>query len=115
MGVGAALIAGKRWGTRRSACCWGKVPFGSAWRLRQPFGGLAATRGCASRAMITIRTEGSLEPMHLKSRRRFVVAAGVPTVLALTVGGLLVTQGADASHTIAINVDASQSLGVVPS
>jgi hypothetical protein len=65
--------------------------------------------------MITIRTEGSPEPMHRKSRRRFVVAAGVPTVLALTVGGLLVTQGADASHTIAINVDASQSLGVVPS
>lgn len=53
--------------------------------------------------------------MHRKSRRRVILAAGIPTVLALTAGGLLVTQGADASNTIAINVNASQSLGVVPS
>lgn len=49
------------------------------------------------------------------SRRRFVVAAGVPAALALTVGGFLVAQGAKASNTIAIDVNAAQSLGTVSS
>ncbi|MFC5910551.1 cellulose binding domain-containing protein [Streptacidiphilus monticola] len=53
--------------------------------------------------------------MHRKSRRRVVFAAGVATVLALPIAGLLVTQGADASNTVAINVNASQNLGIVPS
>jgi hypothetical protein len=47
------------------------------------------------------------------SRRRFVVAAGVPAVLALTVGGFLAAQSAKASNTIAIDVNATQSLGTV--
>jgi hypothetical protein len=47
------------------------------------------------------------------SRRRFAVAAGVPTMLALTVSGLLVAQGAKASNTIAIDVNAAQRLGTV--
>lgn len=47
------------------------------------------------------------------SRRRFVVAAGVPAVLALTVGGFLAAQGAKASNTIAIDVNAAQNLGTV--
>jgi hypothetical protein len=47
------------------------------------------------------------------SRRRFVVAAGVPAVLALTVGGFLVAQGANATNTIAIDVDAAHQLGTV--
>jgi len=51
--------------------------------------------------------------MHRKSRRRVMVAAGVPTVLALTVGGFLAAQGADASNTTAIDVNATQSLGTV--
>lgn len=47
------------------------------------------------------------------SRRRFVVAAGVPAVLALTAGGFLLAQGAKASNTIAVDVNAAQSLGTV--
>ena len=48
------------------------------------------------------------------TRRRFVVAAGVPAVLALTAGGFLLAQGAKASNAIAINIDAAKSLGTVP-
>jgi hypothetical protein len=74
----------------------------------------AAHWGCArSSAMIIIRTEGLLTPMLRISRRRFVVATGVPVALALAVGGFLAAQGAKASNTIAIDVDATQSLGIV--
>ncbi len=48
------------------------------------------------------------------SRRRFVVATTGPAVLALTVGGFLVAQGAKASNAINVTVDASSSLGTVP-
>jgi alpha-L-arabinofuranosidase len=63
--------------------------------------------------MKNIRTEGPAEPMPRISRRRFAVAAGVPAVLALTAGGFLLAQGAKASSTIAIDVNAAQSLGTV--
>jgi hypothetical protein len=63
--------------------------------------------------MIIIRTEGCPVPMLRISRRRFVVAAGVPAVLALTAGGLLLAQGAKASNTITIDVNATRSLGTV--
>jgi len=79
------------------------------------FRGLRPTLGRArSRAtLIVIRTEGLLTPMLRISRRRFAVAAGVPVALALTAGGLLLAQGAKASNTIAIDVNATQSLGTV--
>jgi hypothetical protein len=49
------------------------------------------------------------------SRRRFIVAAGAPAVLALAVSGILVAQGAKASNTIVIDVNAAKNLGAVPS
>jgi hypothetical protein len=49
------------------------------------------------------------------SRRRFVVAATGPAVLALIAGGFLVAQGAKADNTIAVEVNAGSSLGTVPS
>jgi hypothetical protein len=49
------------------------------------------------------------------SRRRFAVAAGVPAVLALTAGGFLLAQGAKASNTISVDVNAAQNLGTVSS
>ncbi|QMU78425.1 cellulose-binding protein [Streptacidiphilus sp. PB12-B1b] len=53
--------------------------------------------------------------MHRRSRRRFLVATTAPAVLALTVGGFLLAQGAKASSTIAVEVNAASSLGTVPS
>ena len=53
--------------------------------------------------------------MFRMSRRRFVVAATGPAVAALVVGGFLVAQGATASGTVAVTVDASSLLGTVPS
>lgn len=49
------------------------------------------------------------------SRRRFAMAAGIPTVLALTAGGFLLAQGAKASNSIAIDVNTTKSLGTVSS
>ena len=48
------------------------------------------------------------------SRRRFVVAATGPAVLALTVGGFLVAQGAKASDAINVSVEANTGLGTIP-
>ena len=48
------------------------------------------------------------------SRRRFVVAATGPAVLALTVGGFLVAQGAKASDAINVSVEANSGLGTIP-
>lgn len=53
--------------------------------------------------------------MFRTSRRRFIVAACGPAVLALTAGGFLLAQGAKANNTIAINVNAGDVLGAVPS
>ncbi|QMU78381.1 hypothetical protein GXW83_24405 [Streptacidiphilus sp. PB12-B1b] len=53
--------------------------------------------------------------MHRRSRRRFVVATTGPAVLALAAGGFLLAQGAKASNTIALEVNAGSSLGTVPS
>src|SRR5579871_3332424 len=71
--------------------------------------------GARPRAMIIIRTEGPVKPMLRISRRRFIVAAGAPAVLALAVSGILVAQGAKASNTIVIDVNAAKNLGAVPS
>ena len=49
------------------------------------------------------------------SRRRFVVAATGPAVLALIAGGFLLAQGAKADNTIAVEVNAGSSLGAIPS
>ncbi len=43
------------------------------------------------------------------------MTAGIPAVLALTAGGFLLAQGAKASNTIAIDVNAAKSLGTVSS
>jgi hypothetical protein len=53
--------------------------------------------------------------MHRRSRRRFLLAATAPAVVALTVGGFLLAEGAKASNTVAVDVDADSSLGTVPS
>ena len=73
---------------------------------------------------ITIRTEGPAESMFRTSRRRFIVAATAPAVLALTLGGFPLAHGARANSTIAIsttansaiaiNVNAADVLGTVP-
>jgi hypothetical protein len=63
--------------------------------------------------MKIIRTEGFPVPMLRISRRRFVVAAGVPAALALTAGGFLLAQGAKASNSIAIDVNATKNLGTI--
>jgi hypothetical protein len=67
--------------------------------------------------------------MFRTSRRRLIVAATAPAVLALTVGGFLVAHGAKANNTIAVtsaannatasgaiavNVNAADVLGTVP-
>jgi hypothetical protein len=65
--------------------------------------------------------------MYRKSRRRFIVAASAPAVLALAVGGFLFVHGGKANNTlamaaqdatannaIAVNVNAADVLGTVP-
>ena len=49
------------------------------------------------------------------SRRRLVVATTGPALAALALGGVLVAQGAKASGTISVTVNAASGLGTVPS
>jgi hypothetical protein len=49
------------------------------------------------------------------SRRRFILAATGPAVMALALGGVLAAQGAKAGGTISVGVNASSDLGTVPS
>ena len=48
--------------------------------------------------------------MFPTSRRRFIVAATAPAVLALTVGGFLVAHGAKANNAVAINTTANNAV-----
>src|SRR5579859_7496735 len=84
-----------------------KIPFS-----RQPLRAFRATRSVRVPRAITIRTEGPAESMFRTSRRRFIVAATAPAVLALTVGGFLVAHGAKANNTIAISTTANNAIAV---
>ncbi len=50
--------------------------------------------------------------MFRTSRRRFIVAATAPAVLALTLGGFLLAYGARANNTIAINTTANNAIAI---